>query len=64
MKFPFSCFRLTLVQVNITVFEREAVRREVIENGWEHHYALMYGDHADELAALCRNMDIELHLVK
>ena len=42
----------------------EAIRKEVIENGWEHHYALMYGDHADELAALCRNMNIEMHLVK
>jgi L-fucose isomerase-like protein len=42
----------------------DAVRKEVIENGWEHHYALMYGDHADELADLCRNMGIELHLVK
>ena len=42
----------------------EAVREEVIENGWEHHYALMYGDHVDELKALCRNLDIELHLVR
>ena len=42
----------------------EAIRKEVIENGWEHHYALMYGDHADELAALCRNLNIEMHLVK
>ena len=42
----------------------EAIRKEVIENGWEHHYALMYGDHADELADLCRNMGIEMHLVK
>ena len=42
----------------------DAVRKEVIENGWEHHYALMYGDHSDELADLCRNMGIELHLVK
>ena len=42
----------------------EAIMKEVIENGWEHHYALMYGDHADELADLCRNMNIELHLVK
>ena len=42
----------------------EAVREEVIENGWEHHYALMYGDHVDELKVLCRNLDIELHLVR
>jgi len=42
----------------------EAVMNEVIENGWEHHYALMYGDHVQELKDLCRNMNIELHLVK
>ena len=42
----------------------DAVRKEVIENGWEHHYALMYGDRTDELTAFCRNMDIDLTLVK
>lgn len=42
----------------------DALREEVITNGWEHHYALMYGDHVDELKDLCRNLDIELHLVK
>ncbi len=41
----------------------EAIMQEVIENGWEHHYALMYGDHAQALSDLCRNMGIELHLV-
>ena len=42
----------------------EAVRREVMENGWEHHYALIYGDRVEELTAFCRNMNIEMHLVK
>ena len=42
----------------------EAVRREVMENGWEHHYALMYGDRTEELTAFCRNLNIEMHLVK
>ena len=42
----------------------EAVRREVMENGWEHHYALMYGDRTEELTALCRNLNIEMHLVR
>ena len=42
----------------------DAVRKEVIENGWEHHYALMYGDQAQALSDLCRNMNIEFHLVK
>jgi len=31
---------------------------------WEHHYALMYGDRVEELTAFCRNMNIEMHLVK
>ena len=42
----------------------DAVRKEVIENGWEHHYVLMYGDRTDELAAFCRNMDIDITIVK
>jgi L-fucose isomerase-like protein len=42
----------------------QAVRDEVMENGWEHHYVLMYGDRTEELRALCRNMGIEMHLVK
>lgn len=42
----------------------EAVRREVMENGWEHHYVLMYGDRSEELTALCRNLGIELHLLR
>ena len=41
----------------------EAVRREVIENGWEHHYALMYGDVVPQLRDLCRNLGIELTVV-
>lgn len=42
----------------------DAIRNEVINNGWEHHYALMYGDQADALADLCRNMDIETRIIK
>ena len=42
----------------------DALREEVITTGWEHHYALMYGDHVDELKDLCRNLNIEMHLVK
>ncbi len=42
----------------------DALRDEVINNGWEHHYALMYGDCAAELRDFCRNLDIEFHLVK
>ena len=42
----------------------EALQKEVIYNGWEHHYALMYGDQAEVLADLCRNMDIEATILK
>ena len=42
----------------------DKLREEVIDNGWEHHYALMYGDHAAELKDFCRNLGIEFHLVK
>lgn len=42
----------------------EALQKEVIYNGWEHHYALMYGDQAEALADLCRNMDIEATILK
>ena len=40
------------------------MRREVIENGWEHHYALMYGDQSQALSDLCRNLGVEFHLVR
>lgn len=42
----------------------DAVRKEVINNGWEHHYALMYGDQSEALLALCRNMDIQPTMIK
>lgn len=42
----------------------DAVRKEVINNGWEHHYALMYGDQSEALLALCRNMDIQPTIIK
>ncbi|MBP5674152.1 MAG: hypothetical protein J6X49_17340 [Victivallales bacterium] len=42
----------------------DALRKEVINNGWEHHYALMYGDQADALEALCRNMDIQATIIR
>ena len=41
----------------------DAVRRTILEEGWEHHWTLIYGDHAEAFKDLCRNMDIELHLV-
>ena len=42
----------------------DAIRKEIIDNGWEHHYVLMYGDRTDELTALCRNMGIETHVMR
>lgn len=42
----------------------EKLREIVIAQGWEHHYALCYGDLADELLALCRCLDIEAVLVR
>ena len=42
----------------------DALRDEVINNGWEHHYALMYGDQSKALFDLCRNLDIQATIVK
>ncbi|MBE6356396.1 MAG: hypothetical protein E7058_04700 [Lentisphaerae bacterium] len=42
----------------------EALSKEIIGNGWEHHYALMYGDQTEALADFCRNMDIEAVILK
>ena len=41
----------------------DRLREEVIGNGWEHHYALMYGDTVAQLRDLCRNLDIALTVV-
>lgn len=37
----------------------DKLREVVINQGWEHHYALSYGDLVPELLDLCRCMDIE-----
>lgn len=42
----------------------DAVRKAILEGGWEHHWTLFYGDHAEALSDLCRNLNIEMHLVK
>jgi L-fucose isomerase-like protein len=41
----------------------EALREEVIDRGWEHHYALMYGDQTQALKDLCRNLDIQATII-
>ncbi|MBR2373909.1 MAG: hypothetical protein IKA87_06725 [Lentisphaeria bacterium] len=42
----------------------DKLRETVIGQGWEHHYALCYGDLLPELLDLCRCMDIEAVVVK
>lgn len=37
----------------------EKLRETVVNQGFEHHYVLMYGDHAEELLDLCRLMEIK-----
>ncbi len=41
----------------------DKLRETVIGQGWEHHYALGYGDLAPELLDLCRMLDIEPVLI-
>ena len=42
----------------------DKLRDVVISQGWEHHYALCYGDLVPELLDLCRCMDIEPTVVQ
>lgn len=42
----------------------DTLRDVVISQGWEHHYALAYGDLVPELEALCRMLDIETTIVR
>ncbi len=42
----------------------DRLRDIVINQGWEHHYALTYGDLSAELLDICRILDIEPVLVK
>lgn len=42
----------------------DKLRETVINQGWEHHYALCYGDLVPELLDLCRCMDIEAVVVQ
>ena len=42
----------------------DKVKDEILNGGWEHHWAMMYGDHTEALRDFCRNMEIELTVVK
>ena len=53
-----------IAPAHMLALESEPVRREVMGNGWEHHYALMYGDRTEALTAFYRNLNIKMHLVK
>ncbi len=37
----------------------ETIRKELIDNGWEHHFSLGYGDLTAELLEICRILEIE-----
>ena len=42
----------------------DKLREVVIGQGWEHHYALSYGDIVPELLDICRILDIEPAVVQ
>lgn len=42
----------------------DKLREVVINEGWEHHYALMYGDTAEELTKLCSILGVPYSLVR
>lgn len=41
-----------------------ALRNELLNNGWEHHFSMAYGDLTEELLALGRALDIETTLIR
>ncbi|MBQ6474474.1 MAG: hypothetical protein IJJ33_21010 [Victivallales bacterium] len=42
----------------------DALRDEILNNGWEHHYAMAYGDLTEELLALGRAWNIETTIIR
>jgi len=42
----------------------DKVRETIINEGWEHHYVLTYGDFVPELLDLCRMLNVEVTLVQ
>ena len=42
----------------------DVVRKELLNNGWEHHFAMAYGDLTEELLALGRALNIETTLIQ
>lgn len=41
-----------------------ALRKELLDNGWEHHFAMAYGDHVAELLALARAWEIDATVIR
>lgn len=42
----------------------EALRKELLDHGWEHHFSLAYGDYTYELLALGRALEIETTVIQ
>ena len=42
----------------------EALKNELLNHGWEHHFSLAYGDLTEELLALGRALEIETTVIK
>lgn len=42
----------------------DALRNELLNNGWEHHFAMAYGDLTEELLALGRALNVETTLIQ
>jgi len=42
----------------------DALRKELLNNGWEHHFSMGYGDMTEELLALARALNIEVTLIQ
>ena len=42
----------------------DALRREILENGWEHHFSMAYGNLTEELLALARAWNIEATIIR
>lgn len=42
----------------------KALSDELLHNGWEHHFSIVYGDATEEILALCRALDIPVTHLK
>ena len=49
--------------VKIDVFV-ERLLGAIVENGVEHHYAIVYGDHKDDLVEVCGLLNIKIITVE